>query len=124
MVARVLIAILLVLGATRSSDAHEDRYPMAPAEYRKKAEARFERYRDRAEKHMTTQKFDDAKRASVRKRLATLESTVRARIEKLAADGTISKADADEIKQLGKQGRAAIYKDFALEPDEKPAKKR
>lgn len=122
MLQRLLIAVLLLGAWAGAAAAHEDHYPMAAAEYRKKADARVQRYRERIESHMTEQRFDDGKRKAVRERLASLESELRARIDKLAQDGTITKADADDIKQLGKKGRAAIYKDFALEPDEKPKK--
>lgn len=116
------MAMFLVLAAAvpKLSGAHGESYPMTPEVYRKKLAAQLERYRERVERHMVAQKFDDAKRAAVKARIAALEGAMRTRADKLAADGAISKADADELKQISKQQRAAIYKDYAIEADEKP----
>lgn len=120
MLARLAVTVVLVIAVGRVARAHEDHYPMASAEYRKKATVRLERYRERIEAHMTAQHFADAKRAAVRTRLTSLETALRDRLEKLAGDGTITKAEADDLKRLGKDGRAAIYKDFGIEDDAKP----
>ena len=95
---------------------------MASTDYRKRAEQRLTRYRERVEQHMTAQRFAEAKRVPVRERIAALEKTLRARIEELARDGTITKTEADEVKQLGKQGREAIYREFAIAADDKKKK--
>ena len=114
--------MLALVIATGTVAAHQDKYPMPAAEYRKKAEARLGRYKERLEQHMTEQKLADATRVTIRKRLATLEQELRALVEKRASDGTITLAEADEVKQRGKAGRDAIYREFKIAPDKKPKK--
>lgn len=117
-------ALIIALAAPASSAAHEDKYPMASTDYRKRAEQRLTRYRERVEQHMTAQRFTEAKRVPVRVRLAALEKRLRQRIEELARDGTITKREADDVKRLGKQGREALYREFAIAADEKKKKKK
>ena len=84
---------------------------MPAAEYRKKADARIARYKERLEQHMTAQQLAEATRVAVRKKLATLEQQLRVLIDKRAGDGTITLAEATEVKQAGKTGREAIYRE-------------
>ena len=95
---------------------------MPAAEYQPKAALRFARYKARLEQHMTSQKLDEQTRTAARRRLAALEIELRALVAKLSEDGTITLADSNEIKQLGKTGRDAIYRDFKIAPDEKKPK--
>ena len=117
----VVLALVIAIG---TAGAHQDRYPMPAAEYRKKADARLARYKERLEQHMTEQQLAETTRAAVRKRLATLDQELRALVEKRAADGTITLAEADEVKQLGKVGRDAIYREFKIAADTKKPKKK
>jgi len=116
------LVLALTLGFAGVAHAHQDKYPMPAAEYQPKAEQRLARYKARLEVHMTAQKLDDQSRKAVRKRLAALEVELRALVEKLSKDGTITLADANEVKQLGKTRRDAIYRDFKIAPDEKKPK--
>lgn len=95
---------------------------MAAATYKEKAEQRLARYKTRLEHHMTEQKLDAATRTAVRKRLATLEAELRTLVAKLSKDGTITLAEANEVKHAGKAGRDAIYRDFKIAPDAKKPK--
>lgn len=119
---RLWTVVLALVIATGPVAAHQDKYPMPAAEYRKKSEARLGRYKERLEQHMAEQKLADATRATIRKRLATLEQELRALVEKHAGDGTITLAEATDVKQVGKAGRDAIYREFKIEPDKKPKK--
>ena len=121
---RFWMVVMVLAIATGTVTAHQDRYPMPAAEYRKKADARLTRYKERLEQHMTEQKLAEATRAAVRKRLATLDQSLRALVEKRAVDGTITLAEADEVKQLGKAGREAIYREFKIAADNKKPKKK
>ena len=111
---RLWTVVLALVLATGTVAAHQDKYPMPAAEYRKKADARLSRYKERLEQHMTEQK--------IRKRLAALEQELRALVEKHAGDGTITLAEATDVKQVGKTGRDAIYREFKIAPDKKPKK--
>jgi hypothetical protein len=111
---------MLALGGV--AHAHQDKYPMPAAEYKQKAEQRIARYKERLEQHMTQQKLDATTRESARKRLIALETELRALVAKLAKDGTITLAEANQVKQLGKTGRDAIYRDFKIAADEKKPK--
>jgi hypothetical protein len=115
-------AVIVILACVGVAAAHDDKYPMPASEYKQKADQRLVRYKTRLEQHMTAQKLDATTRESVRKRLATLEAEVRALVAKLAKDGTITLTEANEVKQLGKTGREAIYRDFKIDADEKKPK--
>ena len=111
-----------MLAVAGVADAHQDKYPMPAAEYKVKAEQRLARYKARLEEHMTAQKLDAPTRENVRKRLSALEAELRALVAKRSKDGTITLAEANEVKQLGKAGRDAIYRDFKIAADEKKSK--
>jgi hypothetical protein len=121
---RLWTVVLAIAIATGTVAAHQDRYPMPAAEYRKKADARLARYKERIEQHMTEQKLAETTRAAVRKRLGVMEQEMRALVEKRAGDGTITLAEADEVKQLGKVRRDAIYREFKIAADHKKPKKK
>ena len=116
----VLLAIVLANGSVAL--AHEDNYPMPAADYRTRTETRLSRYKERIEQHMTDQKLDAAKREVVRKRVAAIQVEVRALVEQHAKDGTITAAEAGEIKDRSKKLREALYREFQLAPDKKPSK--
>lgn len=118
----VLRLVLALLVFTGLAHAHQDSYPMPATEYKQKAEQRLARYKARLEEHMTAQKLDEATRESVRKRLAALESELRALVAKRSKDGTITLAEANEVKRLGKTGRDAIYREFKIAADAKKPK--
>jgi hypothetical protein len=119
---RLWMVVLTLALATGTVTAHQDRYPMGAAEYRKKAEVRLTRYKERLEQHMTEQKIAAATRATIRKRLAALEQELRTLVEKRASDGTITLVEANEVKKVGKSGREVIYREFKIAPDKKPQK--
>jgi hypothetical protein len=119
-VLRFVLASLLAFAGV--AYAHQDKYPMPAAEYKQKAEQRLARYKTRLEEHMTAQKLDPTTREAVRKRIAALETELRTLVAKLSKDGTITLAEANEVKQLGKTGRDAIYREFKIAADEKKSK--
>jgi hypothetical protein len=118
----ICIAALLTLAAPAT--AHQDQYPMAAAAYKQRSEQRFTRYKERLEQHIIAQKLDAPTRDAVRTRFAALEVELRMLVDKLSKDKVITLAEANEVKQLARTGRDAIYRDFKIAPDEKKPKKR
>ena len=118
MVARALIAaVVLACWSPAPAPAHQDPYPMAAAEYRKKSEQRMKRYRERLEQRMAEHKVAAQKRAAARKRLAAAIVELRALVAQHGKDGTITLAEANDVRDRGKQLRDALYRDLGFARD-------
>jgi hypothetical protein len=110
---RVLVALVLLAGVAH---AHEDKYPMPAADYRKRFETRVTRYKERLEQRMKEHATASDKRDAARKKLGALEAELRKLVDGFAADNTISLDEAGKVKERGKQGRETIYKDLGITP--------
>jgi hypothetical protein len=111
MLGRILLALVL---STSVAAAH-DKYPMTGADYRKRIDEKLARYRDRLETRMTEHKLAAAKRVTARKRLAVIDAELRTIVERIAADGTVSEAEANEVKTRGKLLRDTLYHELGFE---------
>ena len=112
MVAR-LVLVLLVLSAGLAH-AHQDKYPMPAATYKKRVEQRLTRYKERLEKQMEEHKLAAAKRDAARKRLGALGTELRKLADQFGADDTITLAEAETVKARGKTLREALYRDLGF----------
>ena len=84
---RVLVVMLLSTGIAY---AHQDKYPMAATEYRKRVAQRIERYKQRLEERMREHKLADERKHMARKRLASLEAELNKSVEAAAKDQTVT----------------------------------
>jgi hypothetical protein len=115
---RRLVLLSLVAGLSLSAEkalAHADGYPMKAAEYREKSETRLARYRDRLEARMNEHAIADAPRDAARKKLGTMEAILRATAARAMQDGTVTEAEAEQIKELGKRYREELYRELGFE---------
>jgi len=115
---RTALASLIILGSVfvaANASAHADGYPMKGSDYRERSETRLTRYRERLEARMQEHAVADTTRDAARKKLATMEAILRATATRAAQDGTVSEAEAEQIKEMGKRYREELYRDLGLE---------
>jgi hypothetical protein len=116
MLARVILAVVVCWGAVPAA-AHEDKYPMPAEQYRKRSEQRVKRYRERLEQRMAEHHLEAKQRAAARKRLESIVVQLRELVAKHAKDGTITKAEAHDVRKLGKKLRDALYRELGFPRD-------
>jgi hypothetical protein len=116
-VRRFVILPLSIALFSFSTDAlaHADGYPMNASEYREKSETRLSRYRERLEARMKEHSIAEAPRDAARKKLGTMEAILRATAARAMQDGTVTEAEAEQIKELGKRYREELYRDLGFE---------
>jgi hypothetical protein len=110
-----LAAGAVLFAVSFDASAHKETYPMSADTYRQQFEARFGRYRERLEERMTEHRFAPDKREDARKRMAFLELIVRNAIVRATQDGTVTEAEATQIRDLSKQSRDQIYSSLGFE---------
>jgi hypothetical protein len=95
--------------------AHADGYPMKSTDYRERSETRLTRYRERLEARMKEHSIAEAPRDAARRKLGTMEAILRATAARAMQDGTVTEAEADQIKDLGKRYREELYRELGFE---------
>jgi hypothetical protein len=110
-----IVGAAVVLALSSNADAHQETYPMSASNYRQQFEVRLARYRERLEERMDEHRIAPNRREDARKRMALLELIVRGTIARAADDGTVTEAEANQIRDLSKVCRGEIYRDLGLE---------
>lgn len=77
-------------------------FPMAAAQFRQKVEARQQKMRERFEAAIAEKKIPAEKVAEVRAKMAENQAKVKAEVDKVCADGTVTVDEAKQVRQLAK----------------------
>jgi hypothetical protein len=95
-------------GHRHHGEGDKAQYPMKADEFRSMVEKRIEKVKARVEKGMEEHKLPAAQRAVITKAVDDAAKQVRVAVEKAAADGTVTKEEAKEVRDLAEQLRAKV----------------
>jgi hypothetical protein len=116
-VATLVSAALPVVALAAPSDAaHDDRqgekgakgekrFPMEAAKFRARAEERLAKVKGRLEAKLDERKVPAEKRAKALAKFEASAKQIRAAVERVAKDGTVSKDEAREVRELARELR-------------------
>jgi tellurite resistance protein len=93
-------------------DKDKAQYPMKAEEFRAIVEKRIEKVKARVEKGMEEHKLPAAQRAVITKAVDDATKQVRGAVDKAAADGTVTKEEAKQVRELAEQLRAKVRADL------------
>jgi hypothetical protein len=134
LVTRILAAVLAVAALlapaqadaarrSRSSKAAAPSFPMKADEYRKFADGRIEKVRGVIEKKLDRRGVSAERKKAINKIFDEVARDVRTEIDKAAADGTVTEAEANKIKTLTTGLRARLRERLRSEKDPKAKEK-
>jgi hypothetical protein len=83
------------------------KFPMKADEFRAKVEARLQKSKDRLEAHLKKKNVPEDRAKEARAKLAESTSEIRKVVDKVTADGTVTKEEAREVRQKAKEMRVA-----------------
>jgi hypothetical protein len=101
---------LLTFAASASAEdgkTHKNHptFPITAADFQARHDARVVKMRAKLEARITEKKVDAEKAKMMRERFETRTSAVQIAINKAKADGTVSKEEAKEVRQVAHPGR-------------------
>ncbi|HQY64455.1 MAG: hypothetical protein IPF92_29520 [Myxococcales bacterium] len=101
-----VLTFSLVAGAAERTPAHPKmQFPVAASTFQSHHDARVAKMRTKLEARIVEKKLDAKKAASVRARFEARVVKVQAAIARATADGTVTQAEADEIRAARREGR-------------------
>ncbi|MCU0681718.1 MAG: hypothetical protein MUF34_05590 [Polyangiaceae bacterium] len=77
-------------------------FPMGAVQFRQKVEARQQKMRERFEAKLAEKKVPAEKVAEVRAKMAENQAKVKAEVDKVCADGTVTADEAKQVRALAK----------------------
>ena len=83
-------------------------YPMKADEFRVMVEKKIEKVKARVEKGMAEHKLPADKRGEITKAVDDAAKQVRAAVDKAATDGTVTKEEAKQVRELADQLRTKL----------------
>ena len=95
-------------GHKHHGDKDKAQYPMKADEFRVMVEKKIERVKARVEKGMTEHKIPADKRVEVTKAVDEAAKQVRTAVDKAATDGTVTKEEAKQVRELANQLRTKL----------------
>ncbi len=95
-------------GGKHHGDGDKAQYPMKADEFRAMVEKRIEKVKARVEKGMEEHKLPAAQRAVITKAVDDAAKQVRGAVDKAATDGTVTKEEAKQVRELAEQLRAKV----------------
>jgi hypothetical protein len=99
--------------ANKSSSRHDRAiFPMKSDEFRKIVEKRIERMKTHIERSMTKHNLPVPARAEVNRTVDTAVKDIHAMVDKVAADGMVTKDEAKQLKDLAEQFRDKLREQF------------
>ncbi|HRG94710.1 MAG TPA: hypothetical protein PLR99_00590 [Polyangiaceae bacterium] len=106
LVAVPVLTFSLVAGAEEPTQGRPKmQFPVPAATFQSHQDARVAKMRAKIEARIVEKKLDAEKAASIRARFEARIAKVQAAITKATADGTVTKAEADEIRAVAREGR-------------------
>lgn len=95
-------------GHKHHGDKDKAQFPMKADEFRAMVEKRIEKVKARVEKGMEQHKIPAAQRAEISKAVDEAAKQVRGAVDKAAADGTVTKEEAKQVRELAEQLRSKV----------------
>lgn len=95
-------------GGAHHGSKDKAQYPMKADEFRVMVEKKIGKIKTRVEKGMDQHKVPAAHRAEITKAIDEAAKQVRGAVDKAAADGTVTKEEAKQVRDLAEQLRAKI----------------
>lgn len=92
-------------GARHGREGREAKFPMEAKKFREKLDGRITKIRGRIEKQLENKKVPEAVRKQVLAEVDQGAAKVRAAADKAAADGSVSKEEAQSVRQVAKEVR-------------------
>lgn len=89
-------------------DKDKAQFPMKADEFRAMVEKRVEKAKARVAKGMEEHKLPTDKRAEITKVVDDAAKQVRGAVDKAAADGTVTKEEAKQVRELAEQLRSKL----------------
>ena len=99
-------------GHKQHGDGDKAQFPMKADEFRSKVEKKIEKIKARVEKGMEEHKLPAAQRAVITKAVDDAAKQVRGAVDKAALDGTVTKEEAKQVRELAEQLRAKVRGEF------------
>jgi hypothetical protein len=96
-------------GAKDEKPREGKRFPVAAEKFQKHVEKRIEHAREKLEQHMKEKNLADDKRAAIRKEFDSGAAEVRAAAKRVGQDGTVTKEEAQEVRELAKSMRQKAH---------------
>jgi hypothetical protein len=81
---------------------HEKHFPVDAAKFEKHVDKRIAKQREHMEKAMAEHNVPEAKRAERRKQFDDGAAKVRAEVKRVGADGTVTKEEAQQVRELSR----------------------
>jgi hypothetical protein len=113
--ARGLVLIMALVAWAPLAHTHGDAYPMAAEAYRIRVETRIARYRVRLDEAMREHATPPARQDAAHKALEAMIGQIRAAVTDVTKDGTVTQAEADRVKEIGKRMRDEIYRGLGID---------
>lgn len=104
-VALALSVSVLTAAFTAGAEEPKAKFPMPAAAFKTREAAHIEKSRARMEAHITSKKLDAEKAKRVRARFEGSVVKINQAVTKVAADGTVTKEEAKEVRQVARAGR-------------------
>jgi hypothetical protein len=95
-------------GHKHHGDKDKAQFPMKADEFRAMVEKKIEKVKARVEKGMEEHKLPAAQRAEITKAVDEATKQVRGAVDKAATDGTVTKEEAKQVRELAEQLRTKI----------------
>jgi len=80
-------------------------FPMQAAQFQQKVEERQQRHRERFEAAVAEKKIPAEKVAEIRAKMADKQAKMKAEVDKVCADGTVTLDEAKQVRQFAKSLR-------------------
>jgi len=93
----------------------EKHFPLPADKFQKHVEKRIEKAREKLEARMKEKNLAEDKRAAIRKEFEATATEVRAAVKRVGQDGTVTKEEAQQVRELAKSLRHKGH-------DKKPSK--
>ncbi len=104
-VALALSASVFTAAFTAGAEEAKASFPMPAAAYKAREAAHFEKARARMESHIASKKLDAEQAKLLRARFESNVVKIDQAVAKVSADGTVTKAEAKEVRQLAHAAR-------------------
>ena len=95
-------------GHKHHGDKDKAQFPMKADAFRVMVEKKIERVKARVEKGMADHKIPADKRVEIAKAVDEAAKQVRTAVDKAAADGTVTKEEAKQVRELASQLRTKV----------------
>lgn len=104
-VALALSVSVFTAAFTAGAEEPKASFPMPAAAYKAREASHIEKARARMESHIASKKLDAERAKLVRARFAASVTKIDQAVAKVSADGTVTKDEAKEVRQVSRAAR-------------------